>query len=487
MPRRPLPVDPSFENLKNQVKRLHKSFLAGDAEALAIVLEFHPHAAEKMQSFRLADAQLALSRLYGFSSWAKLKQHLAVVKEFLWDPPSNPTASENSLVDRFLRLACLNYGDWNLSMGEEARRMLAEHPDLPATDLYAACTVGEVDIASDILAHYPTLLNKKGGSLNWQPLLYCCYSRLDSSFPKHSTLEVARLLLERGADPNAGFLWRGNIPAFTALTGAFGEGEAGAHNPPHKHRHALVRLLLEAGADPNDGQALYNTGSKVEVLELLFSYGLGKDRGGPWLKLQGEGLSREHMLQWELWRAVHKNEFKKVKLLVEHGVDVNQPTTRHNRTPFQEAVLMGNGDIAKYLLEHGAAPIDLDEIERFASACVAGRRSEAIAMLRDSSGLMDQIGELRRGEIVHQAAASGRAAALRLVSELGFDLNAMVLSRTAMHDVAWRNRVDTISLLIELGADPTLRDGTYNGTPLNWAEYNQQREAEDYLRKWTGK
>jgi len=34
------------------------------------------------------------------------------------------------------------------------------------------------------------------------PLLYACYARLDLS--GHSTLEVARVLLSAGADPNAG-------------------------------------------------------------------------------------------------------------------------------------------------------------------------------------------------------------------------------------------------------------------------------------------
>jgi ankyrin repeat protein len=163
------------------------------------------------------------------------------------------------------------------------------------------------------------------------------------------------------------------------------------------------------------------------------------------------------MLQWELWRAVHKNEFEKMKLLVEHGVSVSQPTTRHNRTPHEGAVLMGNDDIAEYLLQHGATRIELDEIERFSSGCVAGRRSEAVELLQNNPRLIEQIGEQRRSEIVHEAAASGRSGALRLVAELGFDLNAIVLSRTAMHDAAWANRVDTI------------------------------REAADYLRDWTGK
>jgi ankyrin repeat protein len=174
-----------------------------------------------------------------------------------------------------------------------------------------------------------------------------------------------------------------------------------------------------------------------------------------------------------------------VKLLVEHGVDVNQPTTKQNRTPYQEAVLTGNSELAEYLLQQGAKRIELDETERFASACVGGRREEAFAILKNNPNLVERLAEQRRSEIVHSAAASGRAEALRLVAELGFDLNALILDRTPMHDAVWRNHVDTIKLLIELGADPTIRDGSYSGTPLDWAEYNQQRAAADYLHKHT--
>jgi len=487
MPIRPLPTDPSLENLKKQAKHLHKATHAGEAEALALVREFYPRAPEAPAKFLLADAQLVIARSYRFSSWAKLKQHLAIVKEFIWDPPSNPNSPDGSPIDRFLRLACLNYGNWNLSMAEEARRLLAEHPEIAAADLYTACTVGEVGIVRDMLARSPSLVNKKGGALHWEPLLYCCYSRLNSTDAGHSTLEVARVLLKHGGDPNAGFLWRGNIPAFTALTGAFGEGEAGAHNPPHQYHDALVRLLLDAGADPNDGQALYNTGAPVDVLELLFSYGLGRDKGGPWLQRMRDRISREDTLAWELWAAASNNRFDKVKVLVEHDVDVNQPTTQYQRTPYQEALLAGNNQIAEYLLKHGAKQVELDEKERFASACVAGQRKEALEMLQKNPKLMEQLCEERRSEIVHKAVKSGRVEAVRLVAELGFDLNAMILQRTPMHDAAWGNHVEMISLLLQLGADPTIRDGAYAGTPLDWAEYNQQRQAADYLRTVLGK
>ena len=60
-----------------------------------------------------------------------------------------------------------------------------------------------------------------GGPFGWEPLLYLTYSRVPLG-PGRSAVAVARLLLEHGSDPTAGYLWEGLIPPFTALTGALG-------------------------------------------------------------------------------------------------------------------------------------------------------------------------------------------------------------------------------------------------------------------------
>jgi ankyrin repeat protein len=39
-----------------------------------------------------------------------------------------------------------------------------------------------------------------------------------------------------------------------------------------------------------------------------------------------------------------------------------------------------------------------------------------------------------------------------------------------------------VKLLIELGADPSVRDEEFNATPLGWAEYGERKEVAEFLR-----
>jgi hypothetical protein len=91
-----------------------------------------------------------------------------------------------------------------------ARFTLADEPDLAGTNIYTAAAAGDVATVGAMLHRDRALLNRKGGPFNWEPLLYACYSRVPPEDGGRSTLEVARLLLSRGADPNAGFLFEGS-------------------------------------------------------------------------------------------------------------------------------------------------------------------------------------------------------------------------------------------------------------------------------------
>jgi ankyrin repeat protein len=483
MPTKPLPNNPSLANLRKRAKQLLEAARRGEDEAAAQVRAFHPDA-PPAEALALHDAQLVVARVFGFASWARLKHHLEGVEVFTWDPTAGreETGSE---ADRLIRLACLDYGRWSPTDLAEARRLLDREPGLAQASIHAAAAVGDAAAVRGFLAGDPALANAQGGPHPWPPLLYACYSRVVPDGAR-STLEAARALIEAGADPDAGFLWAGNVPPFTALTGAFGEGEDGNNQPPHPERDALARLLLEAGADPNDGQTLYNRHFRRDDghLALLFEFGLGRDRGGPWVaRFAGRMGTPEKMLVEELWAAARKNFADRVRLLVEHGADVNTPGSRDNRTPYEVALLSGNDEIAGYLAAHGARRVALGEREELARACAAGDRDQALALLAGHPELRDRLGPAGRGELVRRAVEARRPEGVRLMAELGFELD-HVRRTTPMHDAAWAGDLEMVRLLVELGASTAARDAAFDATPLGWADHNHQPHVVAYLMQF---
>lgn len=265
----------------------------------------------------LAAAQLAVARHYRFPSWPRLVAHLAVVAEY--QRVHAEIAAGADPADRFLALACLTYTDddgphrW-----AAARRVLAEHPHI-ADDPYVAAARAD----ADRVGRSATVL---GGPQHWVPLMHLAYARHDAGVPRDAVLTTARMLLDRGADPNAGYLFQGLPTPFTVLTGVFGGGER--DQSPHPHALALAALLLEAGAEPNDGQALYNRMFTQDDahLRLLLAHGLGRGDGGPWHARMPEATdSPAAMLHGQLGWAVAHGYLDRIRLLAEHGVDLDAP------------------------------------------------------------------------------------------------------------------------------------------------------------------
>lgn len=80
---RHIPVRPDLEQLKNQAKDLLRAVHAGEAESLAEFNQFHPKPPSPRKA-KLADAQLALARVYGIKSWVRLKLACNLV-DAIWE------------------------------------------------------------------------------------------------------------------------------------------------------------------------------------------------------------------------------------------------------------------------------------------------------------------------------------------------------------------------------------------------------------------
>jgi hypothetical protein len=193
----PLPSKPDLRHLKNQAKDLLKS---GKAKSLA-------------------DALFEVARLYGFSSWPRLKEHVVSLtnagklKDAI-DRDDVDAVRRLFVQDPTLRNAPIGYaGDGPLTWAAECR---TAHPSPTPARLELVQWI--IDDGADI---------HQGGDA---PLMRAALNG--------SRIPMMQLLLDRGADVNAA--WHGNYPVIFASCETLD----------------LVSLawLLEHRADPNCGE-----------------------------------------------------------------------------------------------------------------------------------------------------------------------------------------------------------------------------------------
>jgi hypothetical protein len=497
-----LPDRANLTQLRKQARDLQRAVRAGSPAARELVAGHHPAGAldaSAVATFPLSAARLVISRQYGFPSWTRLKRHVEIREHFTRIPPDAGDAGDG-LDDEFLRLGCLWYEDDQPERWARAWALLAAHPELTQGHVHAAAAAADVAALRAILAADPVAARREGGPYQAEPLYYLAYARHEPRISQDAVLTSARLLLAAGADPNAGYFWRGLPTPFTVLTGVLGHGELGPdRQPPHPHALALARLLLESGADPNDAQALYNRMFEPgqEHLELLLEFGLGTGDGGPWRARLGDAQdSPAELVRGQLEWAVTHGLADRVQLLGRHGVDVSSRLRGRQSpgglAPIELALTTGHAELVDVLAEFGAAPAELDPDEAMVAQLLAGDQAGAESLDRDNPLALEEVKVTRPGLIVW-AAVLGRTSAVELIAGLGFDVNAKARTdspgttewETALHHTARVGNLTLARRLIELGADPDLRDKRFGTTPLGWARYFRQAELIDFLEPLT--
>lgn len=463
-----LPERPDLEQLKKQAKDLLNEVESGRLEALARIGE------ENQETFALNDAQRVLAREYGFESWPKLKLHVE-------------TRTEDTAEARLIEAAL--GGDM-----ESIRIIVGERPGIWKRSIYAAAALGEKTGVEEWLAREPGLVATKGGPRNWEPIIYVCFGRCDGGDETRATL--AQQLLALGADPNTYWLdkfWPDSPQQLLY-------GATGVNNYPQ-----LARVLLEAGADPNDCESRYHAAeaNHVESLAVLREFGTdfsGKDKtwgNTPLYFLFGwykPAQSVREGIRWLLEHGADPNipsyvdtrnetplllavrnswEIEIIELLLQHGAD---PGVRRGdgRTAYALAVQSGREDVAM-LLQAKGAPVETGPTDLFLGACMKGDEKTARALLKQKP---DLVARLTPDEklIVHEAAKRELAEEISLMVRLGMDISVTSEhnGETALHLAAWHGQVKAASALISAGAPLDLRDTRFNAPPIGWCAHGSQ-------------
>jgi ankyrin repeat protein len=418
--------------------------------------------------------------------------------------------SREQLVARFLSNACPDHhvrgGVSHIVARQTANRILADTPDIARDSIYTAVVCGDIDEMRRILAERPGAAREKGGPKGsdeaagtdfiteatpaahprWEPLLYLCFTRIDHAPSIDNAVEMAKLLLDHGADPNAYFM--AGSSRYSPLTGVVGEGEE--NRLPHPHRDELARLLLERGAFPYDVQVLYNlhsTGKYLWFLELVHEITVKQGRAADWadpewrmIDMGGYGRGALFILG----KAVEHNDLELARWALEHGATPNPKPLQSWRRLWQTeslyevAVTNGLAEMAELLARHGARRdhVSLDREQAFTAACMRLDRAAAARMLEEHPQLRESHG------VLHTAAKFDNAAAAALIIDLGTSPN--VENRdgwNALHVAAWEDSPAAGRLLIDRGVDVDHYDRQHGNTPLGFALWGQRQRMIELL------
>lgn len=426
-------------------KDLIRAARAGDAAAIARLAAAFPG----RPRFRLADAQLVVARDAGFDSWNKLvarveQQELSAMRDavragdaerlrrllansaFLrrqvnaplfefGQRPLHAAASRAAVVD-----VLMDYGadpdlksDWqngpytpldNAADDAAVRHLLGRGATLTPN---VAARLGWIDELREMLDADPSLVHARGG---------------DGKQPLHEakTVEVADLLIGRGADLDARCIDHASTPAQYALV----------------ERPEVCRRLLERGAKPD-----------VFIAARLGDAALAERL------IAADAACAGARIHLDGYPAVPPNT-------------IYCWTLGWYKSPGVVAAEAGQAQVAALIARHA------DPRTRLLDAVFLGDEAAARAVV---AAHPDVVSTLRR----HEHALLGHAAHLRmddafkLMLSLGFDpLEPALDGGTALHQAAWTGAVELIELLLKSREwDLETPDPTHHSTPLGWVAH----------------
>jgi hypothetical protein len=330
MPVRALPQNPNLQHLKYQAKDLLKGHAAHDPAVAQRIREFHSRWAKASDAeifaehLTLSDAQLAIARECGFSSWTKLKRRIEQPKQSDKLTLPHHDRIEDATFRRAVEL--IDAGDV-----EGLRLHLKMHPKL---------TRKRVVFEGGNYFRNPTLLEFVAEN----PVRH-------GKLPKN-ILEVTKLILDAGVDQSSL-----NETLMLVATGSVAR-ECGVQIP-------LIDLLCDYGADPDNAAQAAALLFEMQAVDALVAHGarmtlplaaaLGRTEDARRLLPKSDPEERHLALAV----ASQYGHLEIVRILLDAGEDPTRfnPVGGHSHsTPLHQAAGNGYLDVVKLLIEHGANP-----------------------------------------------------------------------------------------------------------------------------------
>jgi ankyrin repeat protein len=482
-PARALPPRPNLEHLKNEAKQRLKAL--------------RKHQPQE----KLAAAQLAVARDYGFASWRQLKAQVEDI---------NPTERNTSQVFEAARA-----GDV-----ETVRRALEAGFD-PGTTDQDGRTVHQIA--------------KVAGHTAIELLARQFQERETRPPEEQQVIEAILAAAENGRADELGRLLDGHPDLINARGGGFW-GRTALHLAAWRNRDACVRLLLARGADVgirdygDNAYALHFAAEAAdfEIVEMLVAAGsdivgegddhqLGVLGWATCFRQVREDVAAyllRHGAKINLWSAIALDRADDVRSMVARDpplLSARMSRNEHHRTPLHHAAATNRPRIVRLLLDlgadanasdtTGAMPLTTASQEHGDPGIVsmllaAGAKLDFIAAinlkrydLAEAMLLEDpsRIGRDGRDTIaLHLSVSKRNADSVRWLIEHGVEVNAKRAlwdcNHTALHMTAESGATDIARMLLDAGGDPSIRDDKYDATVLGWAEFCGQQQVAELIR-----